>query len=140
MWTAMPSRAIRYLATAWAVLFAAPHLWWALGVPAGFPGGPAGHELMMNTWRLYFDVAVVLLSVLAAFVALAPIRPWGDAIPRRVLRGMSCTAAGILILRGVAGLIADGASDLVWWPTFLLGGLLFGATAFAPARRTAGEP
>ncbi len=138
--TLILSRAIRYAATAWAVLFAAPHLWWALGVPAGCPGGRAGHELMMTTWRFYFDVAVVGLSVLAAFVALAPIRPWGDAIPRRILRGMSWAAAGILTLRGVAGLIADGVSDLVWWPTFLLGGLLFGATAFMPARGKAGEP
>jgi hypothetical protein len=25
------------------------------------------------------------------------------------------------------GLIADGVSDPVWWPTFLVGGILFGA-------------
>lgn len=116
------------------MLFAAPHVWWALGVPAGCPGGRAGHELMMTTWRLYFDVGVIGLSVLAFFVALAPIRPWGDAIPRGVLRAMSSVASFLLTLRGVAGLIADGVSDLVWWPTFLVGGLLFGAIAFMPAR------
>ena len=127
-------RAIHYAAAAWAVLFAAPHLWWALGVPAGFPGGLASHELMMTTWRLYFDVAVVGLSVLAVGVALAPIYRWGDAIPLRVLRTMAWAASFLLTLRGIAGLIADGLSDPVWWPTFLVGGLLFGAIAFSLRR------
>jgi thiosulfate dehydrogenase (quinone) large subunit len=122
---------IYYAAAAWAVLFAAPHLWWALGVPAGFPGGPASHELMMTTWRFYFDIAVVGLSILAVFLALAPIQPWGSAIPRGMLRRMASVAAFLLTLRGVAGLIADGASDFVWWPMFLIGGLLFCAIALS---------
>jgi hypothetical protein len=127
--------AIHYAATAWAVLFAAPHLWWALGVPAGFPGGRAGHDLMMATWRFYFNAGVIGLSVLAALVALALIKPWGDAIPRGILRAMACAAACLLTLRGLAGLVADGVSDPLWWPTFLVGGLLFGAIACIPARR-----
>jgi thiosulfate dehydrogenase (quinone) large subunit len=126
---------IHYAAAAWAVLFAAPHAWWALGVPAGFPGGAAGHTLLMTTWRFYFDVAVVGLSILAVFVALVPVQHWGDRFPRGTLRAMACAASLLLSVRGVAGLIADGVSDLVWWPTFLVGGLLFGATAFMPARR-----
>jgi thiosulfate dehydrogenase (quinone) large subunit len=128
-----PGASIHYAAAAWAALFAAPHLWWALGVPAGFPGGRAGHELMMTTWRFKYDVAVIGSSVLAIVVALAPIRPWGDAVPRPVLRVMAVAASFMLTLRGVAGLIADGASDLVWWPTFLIGGLLFGAVALSLA-------
>jgi thiosulfate dehydrogenase [quinone] large subunit len=135
--TSSSREAIHHAAAAWAVLFAAPHLWWALGVPAGFPGGRAGHELMMTTWRYYFDVGVVGLSVLAVVVALAPIRPWGEAIPRALLRALAWAACFLLSLRGVAGLIADGTSDLVWWPTFLAGGLLFGAVALLalPHRR-----
>jgi uncharacterized membrane protein YphA (DoxX/SURF4 family) len=124
---APPRRVIHYTAAAWALVFAAPHTWWALGIPAGFPGSTASFELMMSTWRYYFDVAVVLLSVLAIVVALAPIHAWGDAIPRGALRAMALTASFLLTLRGVAGLVADGASDLVWWPAFLVGGLLFGA-------------
>jgi hypothetical protein len=61
-------RWINYAACVWALLFAAPHVWWALGFPAGFPGGlargRANHELMMSTWRYYFDVAVIFLSLL----------------------------------------------------------------------------
>jgi len=44
------SRWVNYAACLWAALFAAPHIWWALGFPAGFPGGVANHRLMMTTW------------------------------------------------------------------------------------------
>jgi hypothetical protein len=130
-----PMRWIHYAACIWAVLFAAPHVWWALGVPAGFPGGRASHELMMTTWRYYSDVIVIALSVIAVVVALAPIQRWGDRIPRRLTRTMAWVASAMLTLRGVAGLIVDGSSDLVWWPTFLAGGLLFGAIAWISAHR-----
>jgi hypothetical protein len=95
---------------------------------------------MMTTWRFYFDVAVIGLSVLAAVVAVAPGHTWGDAIPRRAWQAMSCIASSVLTLRGLAGMIADGASDPVWWPTFLVGGLLFGATVLWPARPSASRP
>jgi hypothetical protein len=124
-----PRRGLHYAACAWAVLFAAPHLWWALGVPAGFPGGRANHTLMMSTWRYYFDLLVIAMSAAAVVVALAPVQRWGQAIPRRILLAMSWAAFAMLTLRGVAGMIADGLSDPVWWPTFLVGGLLFGAIA-----------
>jgi hypothetical protein len=127
-------RWINYAAGLWALLFAAPHVWWALGFPFGFPGGlargQANHQLMMTTWRYYFDVAVIFLSLLAIFVALAPIRTWGRNIPRWILRTMAWIASAILTLRGVAGLVVDGTRDPVWWPTFLLGGILFGCVAW----------
>ncbi|HKQ56718.1 MAG TPA: DUF3995 domain-containing protein [Candidatus Eisenbacteria bacterium] len=131
------TRAIHYAAAAWAVLFAAPHIWWALGVPFGFPGGLASHQLMFSTWRMWGDLVVIVLSVLAVAVALAPIQAWGRAIPRRVLRVMAWTASGLLGLRGAAGMIVDWTRDPIWWPTFLLGGILFGAVARqgADARR-----
>ena len=127
-------RWINWAACLWAIMFAAPHTWWALGFPFGFPGGlargRANHLLMMTTWRYYFDVAVIVLSILAIFVALAPIQVWGRSIPRWILRTMAWIASGMLSLRGVAGLIHDGSSDLVWWPTFLVGGILFGSVAW----------
>jgi hypothetical protein len=44
----------------------------------------------------------------------------------------------MLTLRGVAGLVVDGASDPVWWPMFLIGGVLFGSVAWlARATKTA---
>src|SRR4029434_6823526 len=89
-------RWINYAACLWALLFAAPHVWWALGFPAGFPGGlargRANHQLMMTTWRYYFDVAVIFLSLLAIFVALALIRTWGRIIPLWILPTMALLA------------------------------------------------
>ena len=140
---AQRGRWINYAAGLWALLFAAPHVWWALGFPFGFPGGlargRANHQLMMTTWRYYFDVAVIFLSLLAIFVALAPIRTWGRNIPRWILRTMAWIASAMLTLRGVAGLVVDGTRDPVWWPTFLLGGILFGCVAWA-ARRPGRPP
>ena len=133
-------RWVRYAACVWAAVFAAPHVWWALGVPAGFPGGPANHELMMTTWRYYYDLLVVALTVTAILVALAPIQRWGDRVPRRIVRTMAWVAASMLTLRGVAGLIVDGSSDPVWWPLFLVGGLLFGAIAWFGGGRPAATP
>jgi hypothetical protein len=120
-------RWLHYAACAWALVFAAPHVWWALGVPTGFPGGRANHVLTMTTWRYYFDLVVIGLSVVAVVIALAPLHRWGNAIPPGILRVTTWAACTVLTLRGVAGLIADGASDPVWWPTFLVGGILFGA-------------
>jgi hypothetical protein len=116
---------MHYAACAWTVAFAAPHIWWALGIPAGFPGGPASHKLLMTTWRWYYDVLVVLLSVVGVIVTLAPIHSWGKAIPRWMVLTLVGIAFVLLTIRGVAGMIVDGISDPVWWPTFLLGGLLY---------------
>lgn len=131
-------RWISYAACVWAILFAAPHVWWALGIPTGFPGGPAGHRLMMGSaWRYIYDVIVIILSLLAVLITLTLLRPPHLVVRRWVPHAAAWIACGMLTLRGVAGLVVDGASDPVWWPTFLLGGILLGAVAWlarAPRR------
>lgn len=122
---------INYAACLWALLFAAPHAWWALGFPMGFPGGLASYRFFMaSTWRYVYDLFVIFLSVTAVFVALALVRPWGQRVPRWMLRTSAWIACAMLTLRGVAGLAVDGARDPVWWPTFLTGGILFGSVAW----------
>ena len=119
------TRWVNYAASVWAVLFAAPHLWWALGISAGFPGGKSNHRFMMGSpWRYAFDVVVVVLCAVAVVVALALIRPRGWMV--RLVAWIACV---MLSLRGIAGLVVDGTADPVWWPTFLTGGLLFAAVA-----------
>ncbi|HSL70093.1 MAG TPA: polysaccharide deacetylase family protein [Longimicrobiales bacterium] len=127
-------RVVGYAAFGWALLFAAPHTWWALGIPAGFPGGRASHQVMMTTaWRYSADVIVIVLCGIAALVALALRRP--QIAWRWVPYTAAWIASGMLTFRGVAGLVGDGTADLIWWPSFLLGGILFGAAAWlAPAR------
>ena len=119
-------------AGSWAVLFAAPHTWWALGYPYGFPGGEASYyRFMSSTWRYWYDVAVIVLSALAFLVALELRRP---SLPfarrQRLARAAAWTGCVALTLRGVAGLVVDGSADLIWWPAFLAGGLLFGSVAW----------
>jgi hypothetical protein len=124
-------RWISYAAAAWAILFAAPHTWWALGIPAGFPGGEVNHELMMSSaWRYAYDVVVILLSITAVVVALVLLRPSGRLTRPWIPRTAAWIACGMLSLRGIAGAVVDGFSDPVWWPTFLIGGILFGAVAW----------
>lgn len=118
---------VGYAACTWAVLFGAPHLWWALGIPAGFPGGEASyHRFMGSTWRYVYDLVVVALSGAGVLVALTLRSPGGN----RRWRAAAVAASAALSLRGVAGAIVDRASDPVWWPTFLLGGILYGSLAW----------
>jgi hypothetical protein len=91
--------------------------------------------MMTSWWRYLYDVFVILLSILGAVVALA-LRPPGRARLRRVFRALAWIAAGLLTLRGVAGLIVDGTADPIWWPTFLTGGVLFGSVAWLSRPRT----
>lgn len=116
-------------AVVWAVVFAVPHVWWALGVPAGFPGGEAGFaEALTVSWFVAYDLLVVALCAGAALVAWAAMRrqPVGIA--------MAWGIGGLLLARGVAGLLVDGFTDPVWSPMFVIGGLLFGTTAWQCAR------
>ena len=132
-------RWITYAVCAWAILFAAPHTWWALGIPAGFPGGEASyHRFMGSTWRYFFDVVVVVLSALTVVIALTLLRPPDQLLRRWIPLTAAWLGAAVLTIRGVAGLIVDGFSDPIWWPTFLLGGLLLGAVAWS-AQQSAGR-
>ena len=123
-------RVAGYAACLWSVRFAAPHAWWALGIPAGFPGGEASyHRFMGSAWRYWYDVAVVVLCVVAIRITFRLVRAVEPVARHRGLRGALWLASGALTLRGVAGLVVDGASDPVWWPMFLTGGILFGSVA-----------
>ena len=118
-----------YAACTWALLFATPHLWWALGVRAGFPGGDSSYEFFFGSWwRPLFNLLVIILSALMVVITRSLM---GQRVRRRrVLLTLAWIGSALLTLRGVAGGIVDGASDPVWWPAFLTGGILFGAVAW----------
>ena len=120
-------------ASTWLVLFAAPHAWWALGIPNGFPGGDASyHRFMGSTWRYWYDVGVVVLAVLALALVWRLRRP---RLPpprsQRLARWAVALGGAALTLRGLAGLVVDGRADPIWWPAFLVGGLLLGGVAWS---------
>lgn len=120
---------VGYATAVWCVLFAAPHVWWVFGVSLGLPGGDV-ERLRGTPWFLAYDLLVVLLAAVGVGVALAAVRPWGGMVPRRPLLGLAWAAAAALSARGLAGLVVDGRADLLWWPTFLVGGVLFALTAW----------
>ena len=123
---------VGYTALAWTLLFAAPHVWWVLGFPAGFPGGDnAYHAAMTSAWFIRYNLFVVFLCVVGSLVVLAIVMPLGSAAPRRVFLILAWLGALLLTARGVVGLVADGRADLVWWPAFLLGGVLYGVMAWS---------
>ena len=128
---------VGYATCVWAVLFAVPHVWWALGYSLAFPGGEASYKVFVSaTWRIVFDWIVVLLCLLGFGIAFAFVRPGGQMVPQRLLRVGAWAAAGLLTLRGVAGVAVDGLRDVespirpVWTVSFVVGGLLFGALAW----------
>lgn len=117
---------IGYATCLWTVMFAAPHIWWALGNPFAFPGGEASYRVFVSaTWRVVFDWIVVFLSFVGFGVALALVRPWGQLLPQWPLVTAAWIAAVILTLRGIAGLAVDGLVRPMWTFGFLVGGLLF---------------
>jgi hypothetical protein len=93
---------------------------------------------MTSWWRYLYDILVILLSILGAVVALA-LRPARRSRFHWVFRLMAWIAAGLLSVRGVAGLVVDGTADPIWWPTFLVGGILFGGVAWL-SRPQDGQP
>lgn len=124
-------RLIGVLACGWTLLFAAPHAWWAFGLPAGFPGGEASYrEFMASSWLYLYNLAVVVLCGVAVLFTVRLLRPTSEVRGRRAMRVAVWLGSGALLLRGLAGLVVDGATDPIWWPTFLAGGVLFGGVAW----------
>lgn len=122
---------ISYAACAWTVCFAAPHVWWALGNSVGFPGGEESfHTFMSSTWLYVYNVAVIALCAAALVLTIQLLRPTARVPRRRAMHLAVWIASGALLSRGVAGLMVDGTSDPIWWPTFLTGGILFGGVAW----------
>ena len=111
-----------------------PHLWWALGIRAGFPGGDTSYEFFMASWwRVLFNWTVVALSVGAIVITLVLLRPPHTVKRRWIPQTLAWIACLLLTIRGVAGIIVDGTSDLIWAPAFTLGGILLGCVAWMSA-------
>lgn len=124
-------RAVSFAACAWAAVFGLTHLLWALGMRAGFPGGDPSYDFFMGSWwRVLFNWTVISLSVLAIVITLKLLRPPELVARRWIPRMLAWIACVLLLIRGVAGHIVDGTSDLVWAPAFTLGGILLGGVAW----------
>ncbi|MGH2531862.1 MAG: DUF3995 domain-containing protein [Thermomicrobiales bacterium] len=145
-----------------AVVYIVPHVWWALGISAAFPGDQDDFdEAFGRTWFFVYNLVDTVLAVIAAFIALALIQPWGRTIPRRPLVFCAWAGAAILTLRGTVGLVqslllvtdvlsprAEGHSPnsryfwiaAAWEAMFLVWGIALGATARLSHHRERNNP
>jgi hypothetical protein len=115
----------------WCAAFGTPHTWWALGFPWAFPGGAASYRFFMSSaWRVTYDVVVVVMSVIGMLVSLTLLRPPATIVRRWIPYSAAWFACGILSFRGIGGIIIERGGDHVWSPTFVVGGILFGAVAW----------
>lgn len=132
-----------YAAFAWSVVFVVPHVYWAVGGTAGLEGEAIDGALEV------INYTAIVLSLIAAGLALALVQRLGRSLPRWVLLIGAWAACILLSLRGGAGLIQDlvvllDGSDndvstlaLVFEPLFLVGGILFGLAAWRYGRASA---
>jgi hypothetical protein len=141
-----------YGACAWALAFAAVHLYWALGGTAGLP---KGFTVAMNPALFVIDVLAIPLCVVGALLALALVRPWGRRVHRRLLLACNWAVCALLVLHSVPtlvvyGLVAVGLREgalsalerwslFVYEPWFFAGGVLYGAAARDHGQRSRGR-
>jgi hypothetical protein len=161
-WSPRPPR--RAVATSWpayaacalALLYAVPSFYWASGGTAGLGtvGGAIeelGRSHDARAAALGAGAGVVKLA--GGLLALALVRPWGRAIPRRLLLGAAWGGSVILTLYGgllvaVGALVLTGVVDpsgpvdrtalrwhvMLWDLWFLVWGLLLGVAAWQHGR------
>ena len=154
-----------YAAVAWCVLFGGLHLYWALGGTVGLVemSMPSNQILALNRDPGYMGItwAVVVMCVIAATIALAPIQPWSRRLPRWILVTPLWIACGLFLLRGIGTLVQtmlvigggmpfDPLSSwpdpqawarymlidaAIYSPWFTLGAIAFGAAAWHAGRQ-----
>ena len=103
-----------YAACALAWLSAVPSVYWALGGTAGLDTVGGAIEQLARTRDpagIALGLGAGVLKVAGGLLALALVRPWGRAIPDRLLLGAAWTAS--VVLTGYGGLlVAVGAMVL----------------------------
>ena len=90
------SRWVAYAAAFWALVFALFHIIWACGWYVGLDQEFA-RTAFSKPLFLAWDVAVAGLCLLAAFVELALVRPWGRRMPRYFIIFCAWSGTGLLI-------------------------------------------
>lgn len=151
-----------YAAAVLAFTYAAVSLYWTLGgsLLLDTVGGAVAHVARGGgAPAVLLGLAATVLKVAGGLLALALVRPWGRAIPRRWL--LICSAGASAVLIGYGGLIVaagslaltgtahTGSADrtalrwhvAVWDMWFLVWGLLLATATVAYWRRlTGGSP
>lgn len=130
----LKSRWVGYSAAVWALIFAVLHVVWAMGWYVGLHQESA-RKAFQQRWFLVYDLIAAGLCVLAVAVGLALVQSWGRRIPRALIGALAWGGAGLLALRGAAGVVQlvylkaigrDVSVMFAWWDVwFCLGAVLF---------------
>jgi hypothetical protein len=130
---------VAYSAALWAAVFAVFHIVWAAGLYPLLDAEQA-RIAFATPWKWAYDVVVAAMCVIAVPVALAPVMPWGQHVPRRLIHSLAWIGTALLVLRSVASLVQAGyltatgrfsLADMgIWEPWFYLGAILFGLSTW----------
>ena len=152
-----------YAAVAWCFVFGGLHLYWALGGSAWFAefSTPPNKILALTRDPGFIRItwSVVFVCLFGAIIALAPFQTWIRRIPRWLLltplwiacvmsfvRGIGNPIQSALVIAGGIIFVPLAGTDVQAWhqwmlmdsiffsPWFILGGLVFGATAQSARR------
>ncbi|MEV4510117.1 DUF3995 domain-containing protein [Dactylosporangium sp. NPDC049525] len=154
----------------WIVVFDALHVYWELGGRFGFGDQADPLPSAQTAGQRVFAAVVLALFVIGTVLPLAFVQRWGKRIPRWILITMAWVAAGLLSVRAVAAFLDDAMRTVFGSPTglsgltyeqvlgtatpsaytlwsartidfyFLIGGVLYGATAWSASRRADEQP
>ncbi|UNO40499.1 hypothetical protein [Streptomyces sp. MST-110588] len=106
-----------YAAFGWLVLSFVWHAWMAVDYRRAM-----GPDSDAPVWVfLAYDGLVTLMSAVGAVLVLATVRAWGDRIPGWMVRVPLWFGAGLLVVRGVPGLIENITTVTGITPHGLLG-------------------
>lgn len=99
----------RYSAAWWALIFAAIHVYWAVGAVFGFGSdGDAANSAAGRGGFIAYDMFIVVLLLIGTAIGAVLLRPdWQRRFPRWMLRTGAWIATVLLLLRGGLGLIED---------------------------------
>lgn len=134
----------------WSLLFAAPHLYWAMGGRAGLGAQAADADAALGQSAFFiYNLAAAALAVCGGTIAVVLAKGWANPRLRGRLLGASAVGSAVLLLRGVVGLallglgVLNGTLDrqtpallLAIEPWFLIGGLAYGAMVLRHRRRS----
>lgn len=90
---------------AWVVVFAAFHLYWALGGRFGFGHAQTTVPKQRNAVSWAFSVVVIGMFAVGTALPLALYQDWGRRIPARPLSWCCWAGGALLALRGLSGLL-----------------------------------
>ncbi|NRQ38936.1 DUF3995 domain-containing protein [Nonomuraea sp. NN258] len=152
----MRGRWAAYVASAGAIVYGLPHLWWGMGVSAMFPGDFQAAGQAGNAAVGYWGFGV--FSLVAAAGPLALVQKWGRIFPRWLVLIPAWLVSAALTLWGMAyfylqyfltvGRVESAAAfatkdahpqaawGLLWYAVFLVLGIALGLATWHYQRRT----